>query len=654
MNKILIRRLQMFLDKKMGIIFSIMGLLCGIIFSVLFVFKNKNPHLLTFGLAGIASSLLYLSFFKNSSIDGVHFLSFAQRCVTEILFFLLFSSSLLVVLFDGTRSVSYFTLVSICIGLIAVSILYSKGKFMKLLNLFKIFLLSFNLKYVIFFFFGGIPGIDSWYHILMSNILANQGSTIWVWSKEAYYPMMHTLVATSQLILNLPTKESSFISLVFASTIVTIFVYLLGKLLFSPKIGLLATLLVNICDWNLFFSSSPQTITMGWVLFCIILYLIFRLSKGKALSSTQIILFIVVVGLVITSAVVYFIFSVTLLAIVLCKYIYPIVFPHSLSEDRKKLVHFFIFSVVIFVQHMLMFSINEKHNSFFEFCVAYFYNHVQSDMGFLSRPESLPNYFTIANISPLENFIDTVGLLAILILAFCGIYAIVSSKYRTPNRFTLAIVLLLLLSLSLGTSFVGLDILQPSRWSYFEYILLAIISAFIIDLMSHQINPRIASITLIFVLVAFIGFFMICATVSNTDNPLWLEESTRQTLFTYSQIKGGDTILKMSDTVISEPYFRNTALWYTDQSYGLNRKIYPIGEVDNKFNLGVFVWNDYLSDRPVTFECEVTGFDGFVMRRQVLGSYFRTNIDQNLDKIYSTTDQAGYFITNQKLEYIYI
>src|SRR5512137_1366802 len=110
-----------YLSEDLDFIISIMGIFFGISIISLYLFISKTIHLLTLGFALTLASSIYL-IIKNREVVPNDSIQKTIKNLFEIIFFLLFSLSLLVLLTHEDRPLLYFILIALCTGFTALSI----------------------------------------------------------------------------------------------------------------------------------------------------------------------------------------------------------------------------------------------------------------------------------------------------------------------------------------------------------------------------------------------------------------------------------------------------------------------------------------------------------------------------------------------------
>ena len=148
------------------------------------------------------------------------------------------------------RPISYFILICLLTGIIAIEILYFKEGDPVWSILLKIFLLSANIRAGIFYNFPSHMGYDAYWHAKIAELTTNTCFVVPFEISSQYfsYPILHLFISITQIVNQIYIKDAIFCSIGLVSIVGTIFIYLIGKKLAGPQIGLLATLLANVTN----------------------------------------------------------------------------------------------------------------------------------------------------------------------------------------------------------------------------------------------------------------------------------------------------------------------------------------------------------------------------------------------------------------------
>lgn len=622
-----------FLD-NLDTVACISGIVSGILITSLYV-VSKTIHLLMLGLALTFASLVYLIIKNRKELSCISIRSSIKK-IFEILFFFLFSISLLVLFVNEGRPFLYFVFISLCSGFLALSILNIKSNFDTAVQIVKIFLVSFNIKYSIFLFYGG-SGVDYWTHLKMNSILSQKGLIDMLIDKEQFFPLMHIQTAVYQMITITPIKEATNFAIILPLVISSICIFLVARKIFNEKIGLLAMLIMNITDYHTCWGSTPQTTTFGICIFFFIIFIIFQMAiSNQNRIIWPVIMIIFFLSLILTHAVSSFILLITITGFFAGSYLFKKIFG-VYTAVFPPILFLFLYGIIL-LQHWLIAIYNEMRGQpFFNVIVSTLDYYITEHADFLNRPESFVQYTT--TLPPLiEQVENTAGLTLLMFLAAIGSFFWLSRKYRNQFTFSMLTCTVFLLVITFGFPLFGIRNIMPGRWFVFMYFFLSIMAAYAVYI-SLTIIPKQRLRTVISVFIIFcLTFFMTTSTISNLDSPLWLKESTTSTSYTVQELKGAETLSHYSDAVFSDSGYEGTVLnyYYRIQTIPIYSRYLP----RNTGN--IFVWRKYTIDRPIQTLINIEGYYKPVISTVILDPTYHKTLEK-MQKIYETDDVQGYY-----------
>lgn len=650
------------LNDKLDVFLSIGGIAIGLLFSLLYLISP------TIYLLNIGVSLLFASFVYLFAINKCEYVQFTEpktmSLIYEILFFLCFSISMYILYLVGNyRHYLYFIAISSCVALLALSIFVAKTKRDEIFQILKIFLISFNLKYSIYFTYTGFSMADSWRHAKMNDLLSQVGNMDLLFNnyllnpsldKEYFFPIMHFQVTINQILLGTDIKHASNTALIIPLVISSVCVFLFAKKYFGNKIGLLAMLIINISDYHILWGSAPQTTSYGICLYFFLLLCVFKIVDFVR-PQWILILLILILCLILSHAVSSFIFLITLLGLLCGNIIYNAIFGKNAVLISPTIV---IITLIGILQHWMVALYRKNGTPFFDKMISSLHYYIIGGYaGFLNRPESVVEY---ANTLPpfFERFVDHLGFTLLLFFSIFGCLFWFSKRYRSNLNFSLIICLCLLLGITLGFPFFGLVNIIPGRWFVFEYFFLSIMASFGFVRFSKLIISQKHLRIFIFLIFFSLSFFMSSSTISNSDSPLWLKESTISESFTLQEVQAGERLANYSTNTMSDStyYFYFSNFWQKTQ--------YPqftTGEIDtNNINDTMYIWRKYTLYRPVRVKRDLQGeynilYTKMIYEDKILGfSFFRSL--ESYNKIYDNHDVSAYSlngICSNRFEEIY-
>jgi uncharacterized membrane protein len=189
----------------------------------------------------------------------------------------IFTASLIVLISDVTRPLSYFILISVYTGLILLQILSRREGWSDWLIIFEIILLSLNLmwgvtlKYPLYF-----GDTDTLVHLNLTNTILQTGHVETYDVYYQHYPLYHIFTAIGSLITGLSLKTSLFVFMGLSWQAGIVFSYLIFKKLSdSRKLAAVACLLLASSSQLIFYSSYAIARSLAFVFLLFWIYLIF-------------------------------------------------------------------------------------------------------------------------------------------------------------------------------------------------------------------------------------------------------------------------------------------------------------------------------------------------------------------------------------------
>jgi len=617
---------------------SILGLMLGIVIASLYL-TCSTIHLLTLGTALSLASLGYLIIRTKKESTSPYKDSKILKTLSEAAFFILFSLSLLLLHTSEGRPLFYFVLISLCAGLVAVSIQNVRTKWDSYLQIAKILMVSLNLRYSVFYQFEG-SGVDYWGHLKWNDLLSQTGNIEVLAGKESFFPIMHIQVAINQIITDSPIKDASNFAVIIPLVISSVCVYLVARRYYGEKVGLLAILIVNITDFHILWGIQPQTTSFGLCLFYFILFVLFGTDFHKEKHRWSILLIILIPSIILTHAVSSFILFTTLFGLLAGTLIYKLLFNR---DEPIFLIPIVILYGIAFLQHsfIALYS-KEGSRSFFDQIFLQLNYQTSENAEFLNRPEAVIEY--VHELPPLiERIANTMGLTILIFLSIIGCLFWLSVHYRNRSSFSMITCIILLLGITFGFPLFGIRNIIPSRWFAYLYFFLSIMAAFAVVNISNRFHKPAFSKVFTIIMIFSLTIFMTSCTISNQDSPLWLSESTISTTYTIQEVKGAETLSEYSENIFSDSRYGSSII-------GLCCGIGYSSSESEKEILGakdkIFVWRNYMKNRPVRAYIDLDGYYKKIIDNRILGKDMLDRLEYH-DKIYQNDDITGYFQPNR-------
>jgi hypothetical protein len=555
--------------QNLDVFLGIMGFGFGVLIVSLYYLINLNQ--MDIGVAILSSCLIYVFFrkkFKNETpvSSGKNRL----KSILNLLFYTIFLTCILIYSMNlYYRPISYFILVCVLAGIIASEILYIREGDRISPILLQIFLLSILIRVGIFYNFPSLMGYDAYFHANMARIITNTGfvAPFQISSKYFYYPLAHIFISITQLMGKTDIKDAIFYSIGFANIFITACIYLIGRKLEGPQMGLLAALLLNLNNHNIV--TGITNITSGSLVLCYFIFIIYAIfSEKQELKYTGLVLLVTIL-MVLTHQLTTFVVFFALVTIYLGKYLHNSLCKNSqLRTTGFSYILFFAVSM----QTYWTFTYVYTDTSFLEMILRPLIEVFQAGAAY-SADDLIVG--TVNNQGTLETLLLHISYLALPFFAIGGVLAWFSREdVKKINKFSVALVVIILYSFAYGVPLMGMRNLLTTRWFPLISVFLVLVAASYILKLISLFNLSWVKIPAVFIIVLLFSFVMVTTPAIDKDNPLVAKETTVRNQFKNVEIQAIETISgKYSkDILMDSPY--DSCLFYCDSKYNSNNASY--------------------------------------------------------------------------------
>ena len=532
---------------QLDIIVAIVGIFFGTIIISLYYAINLGQYDIGFVL--LIASIIYLLLrnkFKKTTFTPLKS-NHRVRLLLNIIFFTIFSITLLICHTQlYCRPPSYLILISLLVGIIAVEILYFKEGDPVWSILLKILLLSANIRAGIFYNFPSIMGADAYWHAKIAQLITNMGFVLPSEISGKYHdiPISHIFISITQIVNQIDIKDALFCSFGLINILSTIFIYLIGKKLAGPQVGLLATLLINVTAFIIVkgaMNINPGSLVLGY--FVLILYLLFK-EKHKFINSSLIIF--ITLLLIITHQLSTFVVFISLTSICLSKYAYKCIYKHKGSVNVD-ITYILLFATAL-QSHWMYFYVSTDQ-TFFDSVLGPLIGVLQSGTEFGNEAAIT----AAVHCSMLTRIFFHIPYLILLFFAIGGALLWLSSK--DDKKFSVVTVVIVLYIFVYGIPVFAIRNMLPGRWlAPLSVFLVMLASAYILKTISLiKSNPN--KVFAIFSIVFIFSVFTMIITPPSIDNPLCIKEgSSPRSQFKYNEIYAVTTINDVYNGTIKTDY----------------------------------------------------------------------------------------------------
>ncbi|MDY9926412.1 hypothetical protein [Methanosarcina sp.] len=554
---------------NLDVILSVMGFNLGVLIVSLYYLINLNQQ--DIGIAVLSACLIYIVFRKKFKSEApISPGKDRLKNVLSLSFYLIFLISIFIYSVNlYYRPISYFILICVLAGIIASEILYIRKGDRVAPILLQIFLLSILIRAGIYYNFPSLMGYDAYFHAGMAKLITDTGIVppIEISSKYFYYPLAHIFVSMTQLMGGLDIKDGFFYSIGFANIFSTAGIYLIGKKLEGPQMGLLAALLINLNNHNIV--TGITNITPGSLVLCyfiIILYAIFSEKPGLVHAG---LLLIATILMILTHQLTTFVVFLALVSIFAGKYLHNLLYGSSPTVVAS---FNYILFFVISLQTYWMFTYVTPDTSFFEMIFKPLIDVLQAGSSY-SSDELIVG--TVTNQDSLETLILHISYLALPFFAIGGVLTWFSRRDAEKiDKFSIALVVVILYSLAYGIPLLGMRNFLTSRWFPLIAVFLVLVAASYILKLVSLFNSKKAKIPAVFIILLLFSFVMVTTPGINKDNPLVGKETTVRNQFKNIEIQAVTTLSGMysGNILMDSPY--DSCLFYRDSGYDANNATY--------------------------------------------------------------------------------
>lgn len=557
------------LTENLDVILSVIGFSLGLFIVSLYYLIDLNQK--DIGVAILSSCLIYIIFRKKfkseasispgkdrlKSLLGLSFYIIFLICI------LIFSMNL------HYRPMSYFILVCVLAGIIASEILYIREGDRVSSILLQIFLLSILIRVGIFYNFPSLMGYDAYFHANMARIITNTGfvAPFQISGKYFYYPLAHIFISVTQILGKTDVKDAIFYSIGLANIFITAGIYLIGKKLEGPQMGLLAALLINLNNHNIV--TGIANITSGSLVLCYFIFIIYTIFSEKQEVKYTGLLLLITILMVLTHQLTTFVVLFALLTIYIGKYLHNHLYNNSpLRTTGFNYILFFIVSM----QTYWTFTYVTSDTSFLAMVFKPLMEVFQAGAGY-SSDELIVG--SVINQDKLEVLLLHISYLALPFFSIGGVLAWLSREdLKKINKFSIALVVIILYSFAYGIPLLGMRNLLTTRWFPLISVFLVLVAASYILKLVSLFDLRKAKIPAIFIIMLLFSFVMVTTPGINKDNPLVAKETTVRNQFKDIEIQAIKTVSGKyaGDILMDSPY--DSCLFYSDSGYNSSNARY--------------------------------------------------------------------------------
>ncbi|MDI3541384.1 MAG: hypothetical protein PWQ62_298 [Candidatus Methanomethylophilaceae archaeon] len=599
-------------------------------------------HQLSIGLTILCITSIYILLRpKLKSEQEATSLSIPSRLLSllNIAFWILLTMALLIWYFNQYhRPTSYFIIISILATIIALEIFSFDASHSFWSIFMKIVILSLVLRGGIYFNYPSVIGYDAYFHTKMAEGITLTGHVlpIEISGKYFYAPVLHILISNVGVLCQLPIKYAVFLSIGVISVISTLFIYIIGKSVAGPRVGLFAVLLANLT--NQLIMRGIVNITPGSLVLCyflVILYLFFVDTNHPLIRTVLLILFslMMIITHQLTTFAVFIILTTLFFSHTFISYTKGVSLHRYPSITAYIL--FFGISIVIYWMNMSL----PNGSTFFDIMLNSFLS--MFDGG------AYGSDILVVGYSFNQPLFDRVVLqLCYLILPFFAIGGLLLwIGPENEKRFSIAVTAAVLFLIIYGIPLLGFRNPLTDRWMPLLSVLLALLAAAFIYKSANLLSSRSMKTCVVFLIVFIFTFLMITTPGINKDNPLVAEDTTIRNQFTYSELQAARTSASFFyEDVYVDSSFLGAYLYYADallSDNGPRAHSFDISFNYDSIGTGnLFLLRTCTLHEPVSVK--VSSLYGDSTGQPIPQSFFSTFESDHFNRVYDSSYVIGY------------
>jgi len=392
--------------------------------------------------------------------------------------------------------------------------------------------------------FPSLLGMDTFSHgELTSQTLVN--GRLPPGERYSSFPIMHLTAGTTMLVANLDYKLATMVSLCVAYVVVVLlFVFLVGRLAASNRVGLTAALLLSLI---------PSYIHSGWwmapnfyapVFMLGIVYLLFQGKTRHPVRLTLLSIFLMT-ALIITHEIATLALAIALGFFWLAQKPYERIYRVGYGKFATlALCLFFGAAMFSWWKYTSPTTINTLQRLM--------HYHLSAELWY--QPVEQSRQYT-ATIPFSEHLLRNLAEPLFYAISFIGCLAAFSWRWGNRHIFLLAITGLALLSIGFFSLTFEFGTL-PNRWQFVSLFWLAIPAAIGLFLLGRGEGEDSRGALLAFLLVGGLSFLSIASPMSNIDNPILSKNATVRYAFKQSELQAAASISHLWETkVVTDDYY---------------------------------------------------------------------------------------------------
>ena len=525
--------------------FLLWGVLLFALFAIFRTIQTSNYDNTFFGFFLLLCILIYF-FIKNSKVIHTKISPYSTIIgkINDIIFIFLYILSIFSLYYHSNpfeRPIIFFIFFICMMGSVLLQILFGDNKYFSILL--KIIFLELFYTLTQALLFKSLMSMDSYDHLSITNTIIKNGHIDPF--TQAYGYFFHFLHAEIQLISGLDYNYSNLIFFLSATVIcVVLTIFLIGRELMTPQVGLLASFILISSTYFIIFSINliPNSYSAIYLLFA--LYFLLRIdeSQNNNIYMSLLVFFIIFTSL--THLLVNLILVIILTIYLICI---------NIRTNSTKNYMLIAFSIIIF------FGLTIYVFKFFSTTTAF----LTSGMDVYKLHISSPLRTIDPNVRPFfEVFQEKLSMYLFWIVSIPGCLYLMQKSNKNIKTFSFSFAILsffgfFLLILISGRDFVNI------RVHYLNSFAVCIFSAIFIILIFQSVRKTYEKVGVIIIILLLCIVSMI-APQANITNPSFNSWAGPQIYPFESEL----SMISLLRTMDSKPLASDSGFEYTENKSG--------------------------------------------------------------------------------------
>ncbi|MBA7621723.1 hypothetical protein ES703_29089 [subsurface metagenome] len=343
-------------------------------------------------------------------------------------------------------------------------------------------------------------------------------------------PIMHLIIAATSLITDLSYKFATMLSISLLHVVGLVFVFLLGRFIFKPKVGLVAALLLGVAGYWISLGMGIHPTTLALVLVAMLIYMIFKARQERSIILTF--LYLLIMGVLILTHTV----TALCLAILLFSFWLSFEFYKKMYRDRFDVPVTLWLAILFTVAMLSWWTYVSGHITAVAELIKYGF---RIERWALAEP--------MVGVSFSEWLLYMLGFLLFYAFSVVGLLSMLARRFG--NRYSFALVLggLVLLAIAFLSVPLGLTGVLPQRWWWNSHLIMAIPAAVGLLSVCGWFKGKFSSALVLAILILVLSLFSITAAGANFDNRIYTKNTAARYAFTESELSAMNTISDISD-----------------------------------------------------------------------------------------------------------